>query len=1000
MDTDSLRTMGGLELPGLHLSQPKLQLLLCYLALEGPRPRRELAGLFWGGSSEPANRLAVALNRIRASGPGLVGADVAQVWTPLRADASRLRTLLYEGRSDEATALYRGHFLQGFRCEGMGEELEEWVFATREELARRLLSARLAQAERLALREQYERAARLAEEALRLLEVALPEREELQRLYLILRAAGLVPSPALSAELTQAVIPALKPEEARTALHTAARPILHNLPIAVKSFTGREAERAELTRLLAGPHSRLLTLAGPGGIGKSRLALTVGWERLEAGAFPDGVYWVDLEPLTSPAAIPGVIAEALGTVVLGPEPLGQLAQTLKSKRLLLILDNFEHLAEGASPLTTLLRSCPELRILATSRERLGLQEEWLLPLEGLAYPSDPKLGLQEIRQYPAVQLFLERTAQNNPRFHPAEADAAPLVRICAFAAGSPLALELAAGWMGALGIEELGHMTDNLETFSTTLRNVPERHRSMRTVLEQSWNVLSPEEQMALAQLSVFQGGFSIEAAQEVAAVGVGLLTGLLAKSLIRVLPAGRYDCHPLLHVFCREKAARYPDQRAAAEERHAAYFSAKSRDWAWRMIGRELQQATHSFVQDYENLKAAWCWASKHQQLELLRGLLRGFNGYYVNRFDVMEALKTWDIAEAILDQTNPAHHALLGELLAARALSYMTLKSKEEVVAVAERGLELLRPLGERWGIRNCLVALTYCASTPEEAERYQREIIGLGQAEHPGMQLSNLSLLKLRFGQYEAAKTAFAEALGVNRQAGDDPGVIFCLYHLGLANLYTHSPATAYAWFQQASELSGTTVSFLLYGNAARVGMARAALEMGDLERAEQAAQAVLERDPPLPFENHTAGAMAIRVAVAQGRGNWAQGRELCQPMLSRPWLSLPEPDEFALLALRIAARCCADSSLLETAVQTLGYIATRHHAFEGEEARYELEALRPKLEPGQLEFALERGHKLTMQEVVSTMLAGLSAVVAAGSPQSGELLVGDPRGDLLG
>ena len=226
-----------------------------------------------------------------------------------------------------------------------------------------------------------------------------------------------------------------------------------------------------------------------------------------------------------------------------------------------------------------------------------------------------------------------------------------------------------------------------------------------------------------------------------------------------------------------------------------------------------------------------------------------------------------------------------------------------------------------------------------------------------------------MKFRLTHYEQAKLSFNEALSVSRQEGNEIGIVFCLYHLGLCDLYTHQPRTAYSWFQQACAFSDFTVSMLVLSDAAQVGMARAALELGDLAAAERAAKGVLERNPPLPFENHKIGAKAVLAAVEQRRGNIPEAAQRCYELLRQPTLRLALSDEHDVLALRICAQICADLGDNVIAAELLGYIL--HHGsafiFETDKATGMLVDLEAHLEPIALAAALERGQRLDIRQV---------------------------------
>ena len=263
-----------------------------------------------------------------------------------------------------------------------------------------------------------------------------------------------------------------------------------------------QTELADITARLVNPDCRLLTLTGLGGSGKTRLAIEAA--HTVAAQFPHGAVFVALQPLTRSDLLVPAIAQAVGLTFYGEgEPHQQLLDYLHDKTLLLILDNFEHLLDGAALVTTMLAAAPGVKVLATSREALSLREEWLYPLKGLATP--PSVYATSLEDYEAVQLFLSHARRVQPHFDLAN-EHESVIRICMMTAGLPLAIELAASWLKGLSVAHIAQeMQRNLDFLSTTTRNVEERHRSMRAVFDQSWTLLSENERLIFARLSVFR---------------------------------------------------------------------------------------------------------------------------------------------------------------------------------------------------------------------------------------------------------------------------------------------------------------------------------------------------------------------------------------------------------------------------------------------------------------------------------------------------------------
>jgi predicted ATPase/DNA-binding CsgD family transcriptional regulator len=389
--------------------------------------------------------------------------------------------------------------------------------------------------------------------------------------------------------------------------------ITPSLPIPATSFVGRDKELAHIAALLADPDCRLLTLLGPGGIGKTRLALQIA----NQSHFTDGIYFVHLTPVSSPDLLPSAIASELQLTFYDASDLRrQLADYLSQKQMLLVLDNFEHLLDGVDLLSYLLQAAPAVKFLVTSRERLNVLEEWVLPLEGLSFPEDD--ANSPLESYSAVQLFAQRARQVQVNFSLGD-NAQAVGKICRGVEGMPLGLELAATWLRVMSCQQIAtQMEGNLHFLTTPLRNVAERHRSLRVVFEQSWKLLAPDEQTVLMCLSIFRGGFEFEAAQHVAGASLEILASLADKSLIRVNRDGCYDLHELL----RQYAEQQLDAAGAAEVTRTAHSAYYLRFVAQRdedVKGRRQQLGLYELQTDLENIRAGWFWAVDREEYALI---------------------------------------------------------------------------------------------------------------------------------------------------------------------------------------------------------------------------------------------------------------------------------------------------------------------------------------------------------------------------------------------
>lgn len=402
----------------------------------------------------------------------------------------------------------------------------------------------------------------------------------------------------------------------------------HNLPAPATSFVGRTQEIAENIAFLRQENCRLLTLLGTGGVGKTRLAIEVAQRVINA--FPDGVFFVPLQALQTEEFIVPAVADTLDLTLQGQDhPHKQLCDALHDRHLLLVMDNFEHLLEGVSLIADILKTAPDVTILVTSRVTLNLQEEWVRPIDGMPLPEQD--GIADIENYAAIQLFYERARQVRPDFSIAE-QARHVIQICRLVDGVPLAIELAASWSKALPCEQIHHeISQNLDFLSSNFRNIPERHRSIRAVFNHSWHLLSATEQTVFSRLSVFSGGFTLEAVIAVAGASLHDLSSLVEQSMVQLDAAGRYQLHELVRQYAAEKLAEAPDDERATLRRHRQYYLG----WLYQ-IGDRLKGVQHNAVLDeieceIDNIRIAWEQAAVNNLHSELGQALESLVLYYM---------------------------------------------------------------------------------------------------------------------------------------------------------------------------------------------------------------------------------------------------------------------------------------------------------------------------------------------------------------------------------
>jgi predicted ATPase len=477
----------------------------------------------------------------------------------------------------------------------------------------------------------------------------------------------------------------------------------HNLPPQFTPFIGRSQELEKLSQLLQDGRSRLITLLGEGGIGKTRLALAAAEQMLPH--FTDGVWFVPLAGLETAAAGPAndpedSIASAIAAALelnfaAGDPPKQQLSSYLRQRQALLILDNFEPLLEAAGLLLTLLASAPQVVILATSREPLKIQAERIFRLEGLAVPEEAEWETAVTSD--SLQLFAERAERATGQNLLTPENLPLLTHLCRFVNGLPLGIELMADWTRWLSLGAIAtDLQTNLLQLERTVQDVPERHRSLQAVFNYSWQILTPDEKATLAQLSVFRGGFQLDGFRAVTNSSPATLFSLIDKSLVQHQTADYYTLHDLLRLFARSQLAELTIDADALQDRHARHYLARLARRTNDFFGPQPQQALHQTQAEAKNLARAWQWAAERPLPNDLFSAIQAMGAYWNHTGLFLEADRT---LRRTISQVESA--AANGHLLAALLVEHATVLHEltwlEEMKQAAETVVSWSQRVGD---------------------------------------------------------------------------------------------------------------------------------------------------------------------------------------------------------------------------------------------------------------------------------------------------------------
>jgi predicted ATPase len=757
------------------------------------------------------------------------------------------------------------------------------------------------------------------------------------------------------------------------------RPPPSNLPD-LPYCVGRDGEIQTAKELLR--ERRLLTIVGPGGIGKTHLALQVAAE--QADHYRHGAFFVPLAPLAEAEFILTAIAEALQFSFSGADDhQSQLLDYLRAKQMLLVMDGFERLLEGVGVVNQILETAPGMAIIVTSLERLNLEGEAVLEIPGMALPEGETLT--DLESYSAFQLFVRSAQRVWSAFSPRPEDLPHIVRICRLVEGMPLGIELAAAWVRMLSCRDIADQVEASLGFLATHAAAPDGQRSMRAVFDYFWGLLSEAERSILRKLSVFRGGFHKEAAQDVTGASLFFLSALVDKALLRRNASGRYSMHEVLRQYAEEELDRSRGERALAQDLHSEVYASFMGQLEPQLRGGRQRRALEDIAAEIENVRAAWRWAVHRGRAEsLLRSLNSLFRFYEVRSWfregeeTFRWAIETLSAERAEWRGTSADRQLLLARLASFRASLLISLSLHDEGRQLLWDCLPVFRRLDnpvDEATVLNRLGELARMVGEYDEARNYLEQALdGYRRSEDRegiAKSLFNLGVVAGMVGDFPRAKGLFQESLDLRVHSGDEHGVARCLNALGNISAMLGERPEARRLYEESLVLSKRVGDRWSMANCLN-NLGVVAQEMGE----HQAAIELCRESLAIYTEIGNRYGLALSLTILGGSslalGEWMEGRVyLFQALRTAVEVQALPVSLEAMLEIATSMEMEGDPGrALEIVTLVMSHPAIdKDSASKAERIR---ERLRSSMTEQDFEAAQARGRQVTFDGVVAALL----------------------------